>query len=111
MARVKISDVIKKMCKKELEDKYYFESSISLYESLDNHTFKLTLDYCKDSNDPNYKDLPEELVFTGTYSELYEKVYGSGLIESEYAYASKIKEEEKYGSMIQVRIRELEIIE
>ncbi len=109
MARAKVSNVLEKMCREKLEEKIY-KKDIHAFSYLDRHMFQLTLNYWKNTNDPHYHDLPEELVFKGTYKELYEKVFGSGLIESEYAYASKLKEEEKYGSLIQVEIKDIEVI-
>lgn len=109
MARVRISNVLEDMCVDKLNEEVY-KKDIYALTNLNNHMFKLTLNYWKDSNDPHYHDLPDELVFKGTYKELHEQVYGSGLIESEYAYASKIKVEEKYSSLIQMEIKDIEVI-
>lgn len=109
MARAKISNVLEKMCVGKLKEEVYKKNTYA-FDNLHNHLFKLKLDYFKNSNDPHYHDLPDELVFKGTYKELYDEVYGSGLIESEYAYASKLKEENQYGSLIQVKVGEVEVI-
>lgn len=110
MARTKVRNVLEKMCLRKLKREVY-KKDIYALTNLRNHMFKLTLNYWKNSNDSHYHDLPDELVFKGTYEELHEKIYDSGLIESEYAYASKIKEEEKYGSLIQVEIKDVEVLE
>lgn len=110
MARILIYNVIEKMCIEKLKQDIYKES-IDAFSNLNRHKFQLTLHYWKNTNDPHYNDLPDKLVFKGTYKELYEKVYGSGLIESEYAFASKLKKEEKYDSLIQIEIKEVEVLE
>ena len=110
MARTIVFNVLETMCREELEDKLNYDSFESFREYKRDHNFIATLDYLKNSNNHHYEDLPDEVTFTGTYEELFEQIYSSGLIEQEYAFASKLKEEPEYGTLVQIRLKDVELL-